>query len=292
MSITQNKVRVGNFTSSEFYRLISNGTRAMTEEELAARPKKGEGSRTTLIESPDILSKSALTYIEEKNMERRLGRSIKKDSDAKPLSWGKFLEKLVFSALGTSYEMTSQETDVHPKYPFWVGSKDGINHLATHKAIFDIKCPSEIKSYCTFADCLVNPNPTTEMIEVKGVFVPNTAMNRVRLNHEDGDKYYWQIVSNAAINGLKHGELIVFCPYQHELEVIREAARRAIESEQNDIAWINWAKDENLPYLIPGMYYSNLTVIPFDIPKADLDFAEQKAVLASKKLIEFYQPAF
>lgn len=63
MSVLKNTLRHGNFTSSEIVALTTKG------------------------KAKDSFGKPALTYIEEKNMERRLGRSITTESNAKPLVW-------------------------------------------------------------------------------------------------------------------------------------------------------------------------------------------------------------
>lgn len=57
--------RRGLFTASQIHRLCVDGERPMTEEELAARPSKGTGSKTTRVKCETILSEGALTYIEE-----------------------------------------------------------------------------------------------------------------------------------------------------------------------------------------------------------------------------------
>lgn len=57
--------RSGNFTSSEIYNLVAMGKRPMTEEELAARPKKGKGSSTTQV---DDTSKFTTAGIDRKSV--------------------------------------------------------------------------------------------------------------------------------------------------------------------------------------------------------------------------------
>src|SRR5574338_579540 len=104
MSLVLNNYRVGNFTSSEIYKLMSMGKRPMTEEELAARPKTGPGSKATLVE--DGLGEAALTYISDKKLERKLGRSLNEDVSARPLEWGKFIESRAFVTLGFDYSLT------------------------------------------------------------------------------------------------------------------------------------------------------------------------------------------
>lgn len=269
-NITTNPERVGNFTSSNAVKLIGDGKRKMTEDELAKRPKTGEGSKATLIEDAAILSQPALTYIKKRNMERRLGRSLEIETNARGLIWGKFLESLVFNLLGTDYEQTSSETVVHKEIPYWVGSRDGIRHSKPKKRVYDIKCPITLESYCNFAD------NADSIQKIRGV-------------HEDGEKYYWQLVSNACINETDEAELIIYCPYKSELDAIREAASN-FDGDQNKLAWINWAKDEDLPYLIDGGYYKNLIIIPFEIPQADKDYLKMKILKAGELLEDFKTP--
>lgn len=67
-TILNNKLRCGNFTSSEIHRLTGAG--------------------------------KFKTYVQEKNFERKLGLSLGTESNAKPLTWGKFLENRVLKCLG------------------------------------------------------------------------------------------------------------------------------------------------------------------------------------------------
>ena len=89
----------------------------------------------------------ALTLIEEKAMERRLGRSIDAENSARPLEWGKCVEPIAFDKLGTAYRMCSNETIVHEEFPFWSGTPDMIKYSADGNAVCDIKCPITLKSF-------------------------------------------------------------------------------------------------------------------------------------------------
>jgi hypothetical protein len=97
-----NIARRGNFTSSEIVAL------------------------TTLSKDKKSFGAPALTYIEEKNFERKLCRSLDSESNARPLVWGKLLEGYWFDLLGLEYTLSSTETDVHPTIKCWSGSKDGM----------------------------------------------------------------------------------------------------------------------------------------------------------------------
>ena len=65
--ITENEVRIGRFTSSKIAALISVGKDKVS------------------------FGKPALTYIEEKNFERKLGRSLTSETTARATSRGKLL---------------------------------------------------------------------------------------------------------------------------------------------------------------------------------------------------------
>lgn len=239
----QNKLRVGNFTSSEIVALTTEG-----------RAKGTWG-------------KPALTYIEETNYERRLGRSITDESNARALTWGKLLEPVPFELLGTEYEITSQQTDVHPTIPYWAGSKDGIKH-DEGKTVLDFKCPLTLKSFCNLVQPLYDGYEGLE------------AMNIIREKHKDGDKFYWQLVSNGIINNCRYAELVVYVPYKSELPAIKLMA-----DGQPNCYWVAMAGEDELPYLVDDGYYKNLNIIRFEIPQGDKDFLTEKVEAAGKLLI-------
>lgn len=238
-------IRNGNFTSSEIYRLLS----------------KKKGAREE--------------YILECNMERNLGRALSKEESAKPLSWGKLVEARAFELLGLEYKLSSQETFTHPRIKYWAGSPDG-NKFDEGKTVIDIKCPITLKSFCQLVDPLYGkPDAITGLM----------AMEIIRDEHKDGEKYYWQLVSNAILTDSKYAELIVYVPYKSELNAIRELANN-FEGDQNKVAWINWASDEELPYLNDGGYYKNLNIIRFEVPQEDKDLLAETVLKAGKELIE------
>jgi hypothetical protein len=187
MSIITNKDRLGNFTSSNIYRLLGiNSTKAVER-------------------------KKALTYIEECNMERELGISLGLETDARPLQWGKHCEDFAFQETGLKYTITSDITVTHPTINFWAGSADGYSE----DAVFDLKCPMTRKSFFK----LVAGENIYSMIDG---FTRNGA---TYTEHPDADKYYWQLVSNAILLGKKYGELIVYMPSISDLVNIKEAAK-------------------------------------------------------------------
>lgn len=241
-----NDIRAGRFTSSEVYRLMSNG--------------KNKGS----------FGVPALTYIQEKNMERRLGRPLDTQTNSREISWGSLLEGYVFDKLGLEYRLCSKETIVHPKIDFWCGSPDA----EKDDTIADVKCPFTLKAFCE----LVDP-----MSHREG---PLAAVNVIREEHKSGDKYYFQILSNAILKGKTHGELIVFMPFKSELEAIREYARNYNGDDQYRYRWIDTAMDDELPFLPDGCKYNSLNILRWELDNADKKALIIRVVEAGKELIQ------
>ncbi len=237
--MNQIQSRIGSFTSSEIVALTTKG-------------------------KSEMFGAAAKNYIQETNMERRLGRSISADTNARPLSWGKLLERRCFDLLGLEYQLSSAETVVHPKIPYWAGSADGFKY-DEGKTVIDIKNPISLKSFCEFADC--------------------KTIDEVRENHKDGEKYFWQLISNAILSDCKFAELIIHCPYKSELSAIREMANN-YTGNANHVAWINFSTDEELPYILDGGFYKNINIIRWEISSADKEFLTSRVLEAGKLLIK------
>lgn len=234
--------RIGNFTSSEIGNLIKKD-----------RSGKGFGA-------------PALTYIEECNMERRLGRSLTDEVSARPLLWGKLLEERAFNLLGLEYTLTSKATIVHPSIDYWAGSPDG--DKKSPKTIVDIKCPMTLKSFCQLVDNY-----------------KEGGIDLVRAEHKDGDKYYWQIVSNAVLTGSDHGELIVYMPYRSELAEIRMMVQLLPGDIIGKYYWVATAQDDELPFILDGGYYKNVNILSFPIPETDKKALMDAVIRAGELLV-------
>lgn len=234
MSIHENTLRVGNFTSSEIV--------ALTKD-----------------------TKAFNTYVLETNMERRLGRPLTDEVKARPLTWGKLLEPFGFSKKGFEYTLCSQDTICHPSIDYWTGSPDGLSP----DSVIDIKCPMTLKSFCQLVQPLYDGKTGEE------------AINDIRKLHKDGEKYYWQLVSNTVLTGSLFAELVVYMPYESELPEIKSLA------EGNpDYYWIWAAMDDELPFLKDGGYYSNINTIRFLVPEKDKNFLKERVLKAGELLIQ------
>lgn len=245
-------IRNGNFTSSGIVALMSTG-------------KQIHG-----------FGVAALTYIMETNIEREINRSIDTEINSKPTSWGNLCEPRVHELLPTSYIYSSQITDINPEIDFWVGSKDGMN-TAGELAVTDIKCPLTLKSFIQLVMplyCGLSGNEAMYAIrngfDYKGFPYPA---------HKDGEKYYWQLVSNACHNNTDFAELIVYMPYQSELLEIKKMA-----DGNPSVYWLNYANEEEIPYLVDGGKYKNLNIIRFKIPQEDKDLLKANVLKAGKLL--------
>lgn len=244
-----NNVRFGNFTSSQIWKLTK-------------KDKSGKG-----------FGAPALTYIEERNMERLLGRRIDTEMNAKATTWGNHLESIAFDLIPSiSYSLTSKDTLQHQTIPFWKGSPDGkfqdfVNGIEVD-GVFDIKAPYTLKSFCLLVTPMYTHNDG------------NIAIEEIKQT-EDGYKYYWQIVSNAILTGVNIGELIVYMPYEDNLSEIRDEA-----DGDPDKYWIWSSSDEELPSIKRGGYFNDLNIIRFDIPQEDKDALTELVERAGEKLIK------
>lgn len=208
------------------------------------------------------------TYVKMKNRERKLGRCLDNDSFARPTSWGKLVEqRLLNDILPLEYEPCSAQTIQHPTISCWVGTPDCKKHTPEGLTVVSGKCPFTLGSYLDFAEC-------------------NT-IEDVREKHKDGEDYYWQVISDAELIGAKFAELIVYLPFQSELQDIRALAYNYEGADKYKYYWISNASDEELPYLPDHCEYKNQYTFRFEVPQADREFLTSRVLLAEKDLIPF-----
>ena len=243
MTILSNPSRIGRFTSSKIHNLMK-------------RDRSGKG-----------FGAPALTYIEETNMARRLGRSLTNETNSRETSWGKCLEPIAFDKLGFDYELVSNVTLTHPDIPYWCGSPD----LIKPGTVGDIKCPMTLKSFCQLIDHALLDNTGQVADQIK----------KIRADHPSGEAYYWQLVSNAILTNSQFAELIVYVPYRADLPIIRLTAL-----DNDDYKWIGYADDYELPWLNEGGHYHDINTIRFEVPQSDKELLTDTVLEAGKRLIQ------
>jgi hypothetical protein len=237
--VINNSDRIGSFTSSEIHNLMTTG-----------RGTYGFGA-------------PAMTYIKEKNLERKLGRSIRPETHTRSIAWGNLIEKYVFEhKLGLEYEIHSKNTNVHPTISYWSGTKDLI---VAGKKIGEIKC-YEPKHFAEYVDCLISQD--VEKIK------------------KECPEEYWQMVSNAIINQVPNAEAICYMPYRSELPNIRLYASNYDDFDQWKYRFITESEDEALAWLPDGGYYTDLNRFEFEVPARDIEALTEAVKKAGTLLIE------
>jgi len=289
--------RTGMITSSEIVALTSNGSRPMTEEEQKQYKLENPSGRRTTIDSPGA---PFYTYVEECIIERFYKHSLENDVEVKAMAWGKLCEPIVHNLLPNEYILHSEETEIHPLYPEWRGTPDGTKLITTVvidpdasyielnddgspksniDTVTDIKCPLSRKGHYNLIRRLydfVDGIMAIKKTNIDG----NEIIQQIRKDSKEGEKYYWQLVSNACILGAKYAELIVFMPYYEELEDIQ-----LYNSQLAEPYWlVARAKDGELPYIDRETGIENVNIIRFKVPQSDKDYLTSRVVLAIEEI--------
>ena len=226
----------------------------MTEQELEAYKKDNPKGRAKNIEAG--FNAGGLTYIEEKRKEIRLGRQLQQEKNPRAASWGNFCEKIVFEKLGLEYIKNPKgNRKTHPSLP-WSGEEDFSreDHVGDFKAF-------ELNSFCNAHDA---------------------ASSGWNILKTECPEIAWQLVSGSVLTGKPKAELILFVPYKSELELMIQEARELDDKRYNWIAFND--NEDELPYLIEGRHYKNISKFCFDIPEEDLAFAISRVEEATEIL--------
>lgn len=220
-------------------------------------------------------SASALTYFEEKRIEKKLGRCLDTGGYSRPANWGLFMEIIVFNHLGLEYKIESSESTEHPDEEFknyWSGSKDLI---VPGVKIGEIKA-YQLKKFAQYTDALTIP-VTKEF----------TLAQKIENLKEKFPQEYWQLVSNAIINKVKVAEAISFAPYESEMPEIKEMASDPDLGIENQwrFRFITEENNENLAVLKDNGHYENLNMFEFEIPPKDIEYLTERMRLAKLEII-------
>lgn len=279
--------RTGMITSSPIVALVSNGTRKMDPEELKAYKIENPTCKRITVDAPGA---PFYTYVEKCIAERFFMQKLEDDIEVKAMSWGKLCEHIVHNKLPNKYILQSDVTEFHPVHKEWRGTPDGkilvptitLNEDGTYvmecDTITDIKCPLTRKAFYNLVKRLYHFDGVNV---IKKKYVDhNEIIQLIRKDSTEGEKYYWQLVSNACILGAKYAELIVFMPYFEELEEIQK-----INAELEEPYWlVARAKEGELPFIMKERGIENINIIRFEVPQADKDFLEERVILAIEEI--------
>lgn len=161
-------LRVGRFTSSEWFKLMECGYRPMTKEELAARPKKGKGSATTRVPDPSKMGDKGLKYINQKVAEVLTGQP-KRQSYAYPLVYGKETEPEAVEFFEHKTGLKCETVGFQPFGDHAGGSPDRL--IGEHEGL-EVKCPYESENQIGYL-------MLTDVWDLKALY----------------PEYYWQCLS-------------------------------------------------------------------------------------------------
>lgn len=205
----------------------------------------------------------ALKYIKQVNYEIQMGRAINKEFNSRPTDWGNVVEPFVFDKIDTSYQNVSNKRLVHPKISNWSGAPDFVKT----ETVSDCKCPFSLEVFCDKLKALQN----------------------LETYKKEFPEDYWQLVSNACLleaNGfpVKFMEPMNFVPYKEDLEKIK-----ALANGVPSLYWLQFADDDQLPYLLPDGDYKDLNVACFEIPEKDKKDLTMRIRTAVSNLVK-HQP--
>lgn len=189
-SIIWSDARCGRFTSSEMERLIKNGERLMTQNELDARPKSGPGSKSKWIEDPTKFSPDGETYILEKVAEVLTGQP-KDNAWSHAIAWGDTWEPYAAEYYAQKFNVEFEIIAFKPFGDHAGGSPD--RKIKGQNRGIEIKCPHESKNQ-------VNYLQLCDQYDLKR-FYP---------------KYYWQCMSNLLFMEWEAIDFVTFDPRMKE----------------------------------------------------------------------------
>lgn len=254
----QNKERYSNYSSSQAYRLVNPGKRKLTELEKEEIKRENPKSKVQFTNNLDTSDSTMKTYVKENIRERKLKRGIDNESNARPLIWGKIIERYVYAKkLDLSYEsMNHNDRKFHDEIPKWCGLADTLRNKTI---IGDIKSPYTLNSFCDKVEAME-----------KGL---EALKNDVK---ED----YWQLISNSCLYKVNRAELIVFCPRISDFKELLEFVDNFDGDEELSPFQVKWVSDQltaymdygelpQFPYLPNDSEYKSLNIFEFEVPEQD-----------------------
>jgi hypothetical protein len=122
----------------------------------------------------------------------------------------------------------------------------------------DLKCPVDINRFVTAFEC-------------------EGDIEKFRNDYPEGDKYFWQLVSNSIITGMNNCRLTFFVPKFSELTEIQEFS----EGAGTEYAWVFYASQYDLPHIPDESVLPNqidILFTPTNEQKKELKNAVEQAI--------------
>lgn len=193
------------------------------------------------------------TYQKEVKFEQRMKRKLSLGKSTNATNWGLFLEQIVHQSLSLDYITQAQVTLPHPTIKGWVGSPDTF----TDEVVADIKC-FEPLNFCNYIEVL--------------------EQNSTEVFKKEYPKEYWQLISNALILGKSKIQVILYLPYEKDLEDIRNLAASYDEYDAWKYRFIYELPPSQLACQPNDSGYKDLNIFTFDLPKEDAELLTSKVI--------------
>ena len=232
--------RIGRFTSSQIHKIMK-------------QPARGN--------NPFL--QSGLTYIRQKFLERKIGRSLEVPTYGQAMAWGRFMEAyLLREHLGMKYRTTSRSTIVSDQYPDHLAGTPDFEHYDN-----DVVTTCEVKCFY--------PEKWAEL----GLDLQSGDIERIKQNQPE---IYWQVVCNAYLLGSTRCEILSFMPSIDELVKVKDLAEDPMFIEENDLGdmwqyrFIYERDNLSLPYVAVESEIKPLERFCFDVPADDFKFLKER----------------
>jgi hypothetical protein len=187
------------------------------------------------------------SYINKVFMELQYNCPMSSYGDSRPTIWGKLLEKWYMAQieLGTP---TPTDTLTHPECPLWKGTPDMI--YKQEKMVGDLKCPSDLERFAIAYEC-------------KG------DIDKLRATYKEGEKYYWQLMSNAVLTGSDKCKLVFYVPSEADIEEPKTGIRAYSDDGEGKHHWVLFSNYYELPHVPKESSLPNQVVIEWQVDKIE-----------------------
>lgn len=220
----------------------------------------------------DVFSTGALTYINQKYLERVAGRSFDKDIDTRVTIWGDVMEIICFEKLGSEYRFVNDLGKFKAVGEEIIGGST--DYIVEGLKIAECKS-YQFEKWSKYAFALSIDESKEEKIE--------------RLK-KDFPAEYWQIVWNAYLNDVTKGEAIAFIPTEEDvLELKRRINEEDFADDYGfniwDLRFIDEGDIDNLPWINEKESgFKSVTKYLIEIPQEDTEMMLERIKLAYEEV--------